>query len=97
MEIIQSETFKKWFSKLRDPQAKARIAARIRRASLGNLGDMKTLREGLFEMRVDYGPGYRVYCIKKGQVLIVLLTGGDKSSQDADIDKALVLATEWRD
>jgi putative addiction module killer protein len=97
MEIIQSETFKKWFSKLKDRQAKARIAARIRRASLGNLGDMKTLREGLFEMRVDYGPGYRVYCIRKGQVLIVLLTGGDKSSQDADIDKALVLAKEWRD
>jgi len=97
MEIIQSETFKRWFSKLKDCQAKARIAARIRRASLSNLGDMKTLRDGLFEMRIDYGPGYRVYCIKKGQVLIVLLTGGNKSSQDADIDKAIILAKEWRD
>ena len=96
MEIIQSETFEDWFSHLRDRQAKARISARIRRASLGNFGDMKPLREGLFEMRIDYGPGYRLYCIKKGQILIVLLSGGDKRSQNADIEKAIALAKEWR-
>ena len=97
MEIIQSETFKEWFARLRDRQAQARIAALIRRASLGNLGDMKPLREGLLELRIDYGPGYRLYCIRKGQMIIVLLSGGDKSSQSADIDKALALAKEWRD
>lgn len=97
MEIIQSETFKNWFTRLRDRQAKARIAARIRRVSLGNLGDMKQLREGLLELRIDYGPGYRLYCIKKGQIVIVLLSGGDKSSQSADIEKAIVLAKDWRD
>ena len=97
MEIIQSDTFKDWFGRLRDRQAKARISARIRRASLGNLGDMKSIREGLLEMRIDYGPGYRLYCIRKGQIIIVLLSGGDKKSQSADIEKALNLAKEWRD
>lgn len=97
MEIIQSETFKGWFARLRDRQAKARIAARIRRVSLGNLGDIKPLREGLLELRIDYGPGYRLYCIKKGQIVIVLLSGGDKSSQSTDIERAIVLAKEWRD
>ena len=97
MEIIQSDTFKDWFASLRDRQAKARISARIRRASLGNLGDMKSIREGLLEMRIDYGPGYRLYCIRKGQIIIVLLSGGDKRSQSADIEKALILAKEWRD
>jgi putative addiction module killer protein len=97
VEIIQSNTFKDWFASLRDRQAKARISARIRRASLGNLGDMKSIREGLLEMRIDYGPGYRLYCIRKGQIIIVLLSGGDKRSQSADIEKALTLAKEWRD
>ena len=57
---------------------------------------MKPLREGFFEMRIDYGPGYRLYCIKRGQIIIVLLSGGDKSSQSADIEKAIALAKEWR-
>ena len=96
MEIIQSETFKDWFDHLKDRKAKARISARIRRASLGNLGDMKPLREGLLEMRIDYGPGYRLYCIRKGPIIIVLLSGGDKGSQSADIEKAITLAKEWR-
>jgi putative addiction module killer protein len=65
-----------------DRQAQARIAARIRRASLGNLGDMKPLREGLLELRIDYDPGYRLYCIRKGQILIVLLSGGDKKQPE---------------
>ena len=97
MEIIQSDTFKGWLARLKDRQAKARIAARIRRVSLGNLGDVKTLREGVFELRIDYGPGYRLYCIKKGQIIIILLTGGDKSTQSADIEKAITLAKDWRD
>ena len=96
MEILQSETFQKWFAGLKDRQAKARIAARIRRVSLGNIGDMKPLREGLIELRLDYGPGYRLYCIRRGQMVLVLLAGGDKSTQSADIERALVIAKEWR-
>lgn len=97
MEIIQSDAFKNWFASLRDRQAKARIAARIRRMTLGNMGDVKALREGLLEMRIDYGPGYRLYCMRKGQIIIVLLSGGDKRNQSADIEKAIIMAKEWRD
>ena len=86
-----------WFDRLRDRQAKMRITARIRRVSLGNLGDMKHLREGVFELRIDYGPGYRLYCTRHGQTVIVLLAGGDKSTQAADIERALIIAKEWRE
>ncbi|TAL49145.1 MAG: type II toxin-antitoxin system RelE/ParE family toxin [Methylovulum sp.] len=94
IEIIQSETFKNWLSGLKDPQARARIEARIRRVSLGNMGDAKIVREGISELRIDYGPGYRVYFIKRGPVMIVLLAGGDKRTQNADIERALVLAKD---
>lgn len=97
MEIIQSESFMSWFDRLRDRQAKTRIIARIRRVSLGNLGDMKQLREGVFELRIDYGPGYRLYCTRHGQAVIVLLAGGDKSTQVADIERAIIIAKEWRE
>lgn len=97
MEIIQSESFMSWFDRLRDRQAKTRIIARIRRVSLGNLGDMKQLREGVFELRIDYGPGYRLYCTRHGQAVIVLLAGGDKSTQTADIERAIIIAKEWRE
>lgn len=97
-EVIQSETFARWVGKLKDRQAVARINARIRRlAETGHFGDVKPVREGVSEMRIDHGPGYRLYCMQRGPVLIVLLAGGDKSTQDADIKRALEIAKEWKD
>ncbi len=95
-EIIKSETFNKWFKGLRDARAVSRINARIRQVSLGNLGDIAPVGEGVSEMRIFYGPGYRVYFIREGKSLVVLLCGGDKSSQKKDIKQAKVLAKEWR-
>jgi len=95
IEIIQSETFKNWLSGLKDLQAKARIEARIRRVSLGNRGDAKPVREGISELRIDYGPGYRVYFIQRGPAMIVLLAGGDKRTQNVDIERAIMLAKDW--
>ena len=92
IEIRQTETFADWLGDLRDQQAKARIQTRIRRLSLGNPGDVKPVGEGVSEMRIDYGPGYRVYFVRRGELLIVLLAGGDKSTQDRDISTALELA-----
>jgi len=98
IEVIQSETFGRWISKLKDRQAVARINARILRLSeTGNFGDVKPVRDGVSEMRIDYGPGYRLYVTQRGAVLVVLLVGGDKSTQDADIKKAIVIAKEWRE
>lgn len=91
-EIRQTETYAEWFSKLRDRQARARIDVRIRRLSLGNPGDVKPVGEGVSELRVDYGPGYRVYFIQRGTTVIVLLAGGDKRTQSRDIQTALALA-----
>ena len=79
---------------LRDRTAKSRINIRIRRLSLGNPGDVKPVGEGVSELRVDYGPGYRIYFIKKADLYVVLLAGGDKSSQSADINKAKALARD---
>ena len=90
--ILRTDEFDGWLSKLRDAKGKARIAARIRSAEMGNLGDVEPVGEGISEMRIHYGPGYRVYFKKKGKVLIVLLLGGDKSSQSRDIKKAKALA-----
>lgn len=92
IEIRQTETYAKWFAKLRDRQARTRIDIRIRRLSLGNPGDVRPVGRGVSEMRIDYGPGYRVYFVQKESVLIVLLAGGDKSTQSKDIDTALDLA-----
>ena len=96
-EIIQSETFNRWRSGLRDRQALARINARIRRLADGNPGDVKPVREGISELRIDHGPGYRVYFVRRGPMVIVLLAGGDKRSQDADIERAIAIAKEWKD
>ena len=92
MEIRQTEDYARWFEKLRDRQARARILARVRRLSLGNPGDVGPVGEGVSEMRINYGPGYRVYFKQHGQVLVVLLAGGDKRSQKRDIEKAKALA-----
>lgn len=98
IEILQSETFSRWVGKLKDRQAIARINARIRRLSeTGNFGDVKPVREGVIELRIDYGPGYRLYCLKRGSVLVVLLAGGDKSTQDGDIKRAIEIASEWKE
>lgn len=90
IEIRQTETYAKWFAGLKDRQARVRI----RRLSLGNPGDVKPIGSGVSELRIDYGPGYRVYFLQRGPMLIVLLAGGDKGSQDRDIKKALELARE---
>ena len=96
-EIIQSETFQGWLSGLKDRQAVAKIHARLDRVAGGNLGDVKPVRDGVAEMRVDHGPGYRLYFIRHGPLVIVLLAGGDKRTQDADIDRAIKIAEDWRD
>lgn len=93
LTIRQTAEYKHWFSKIKDSRAKARIDVRIRRLSLGNAGDVKPVGSGVSEMRIDYGPGYRVYFIQSGSELIVLLLGGDKSSQKRDIARAKKLAT----
>jgi len=96
-EIIQSETFKRWRDGIKDRQALARINARIRRLAGGNPGDVKPVRAGVSELRIDYGPGYRVYFIRRGPLVIVLLAGGDKRTQDADIERAITIAEEWKE
>jgi len=93
VEIRKTELFAKWIDNLRDVQAKARVLVRIERLASGNAGDVKPVGEGISEMRIDYGPGYRVYFIKRGNELIILLAGGDKSSQTADIKVAIRLAS----
>lgn len=92
IEIRQTEVYAQRFSGLRDRQARARINARIRRLSLGNPGDVRPVGEGVSELRIDYGPGYRVFFVQRGQTVVVLLAGGDKHSQDRDIKTALNLA-----
>ena len=92
MEVRQTEVYRKWFAELRDRRVRARINVRIRRLSLGNPGDVKPIGEGVSELRIDYGPGYRVYFLQRGQTLVVLLAGGDKHTQDRDIKTALDLA-----
>ena len=92
IEIRQTETYANWFGSLRDRKARARIDVRIRRLSLGNPGDAKSVGSGVSEMRIDYGPGYRVYFVQRGPMLIILLAGGDKRTQERDIKKAVELA-----
>lgn len=90
--VLRSTEFDKWLKQLKDAKGKARIIARIKSAQLGNLGDVKFVGDGIREMRIHYGPGYRVYFTQKGASLILLLIGGDKSSQKRDIQKAKKLA-----
>ena len=92
IEIRQTELFARWFSGLRDRRARARIQARIDRLEIGNPGDVKPVGEGVSEMRIDYGPGYRVYFVQRGAAIVVLLAGGDKRTQERDIKTALQLA-----
>ncbi|MBP7650705.1 MAG: type II toxin-antitoxin system RelE/ParE family toxin [Phenylobacterium sp.] len=92
IEVRETEAYAAWFDALRDAQARARILIRIRRLSLGNPGDVKPVGSGVSEMRIDYGPGYRVYFVRRGDTLAILLAGGDKRTQSRDIAAAIALA-----
>lgn len=92
IEIRKTEVFERWFTSLRDRRAVARIKSRIDRLQLGLFGDVKSVREGVSEMRIDYGPGYRIYFVQRDRELVILLAGGDKRTQFRDIEKALELA-----
>lgn len=92
LTISRTEEFSDWLHRLRDERAKARIAVRIDRLALGNAGDVRPVGAGVSELRIDHGPGYRIYFIREGEALIVLLCGGDKGSQVRDIEQAKALA-----
>jgi putative addiction module killer protein len=92
MQIETTEAFDAWLIGLRDAMTRRRLLVRLRKASLGNLGDVKPVGEGVFEMREFFGPGWRMYYVQRGQVLIVMLGGGDKATQQADIAAAIALS-----
>ena len=94
-DLKQTETFRKWRTRLKDVRARALIAARLDRLAFGHTGDVKPVGQGISELRIDYGPGYRIYFQQRGNVLIVLLCGGDKGNQQKDIATAKRLAKEW--
>ena len=97
IEIRETDTFKKWFGSVKDKRAKARIDVRIKRVSLGNFGDVEPVGNGVSELRIDYGAGYRVYFVKRGNIIVILLCGGDKSTQSKDIQKAHELAQRLKE
>jgi len=92
LEIRKTEAYGDWIDNLRDLQARARVQVRIERFAAGNAGDVKAVGEGVSELRINYGPGYRVYFTKRGREVVILLVGGDKTTQSADIKTALRLA-----
>jgi len=94
VEVRQTERFAQWLDGLRDLRGRAKVQARIERLIGGNPGDVKPVGAGVLELRINYGPGYRVYYLQRGTTLIILLAGGDKSSQAKDIDEALMLAAD---
>ena len=95
--IKRTKTFEKWFDKLRDERAQSRISEYLERLYQGNFSNVKSLGGGISELRIDYGPGYRVYYTERNGMIILLLAGGDKSTQDKDIVKARKLAQEWKE
>ncbi len=95
IELKQTDTFRKWRTKLKDERARALIASRLDRLAFGNAGDVKPVGQGVSELRIDHGPGYRVYFQRRGKTIIVLLCGGDKRTQDRDFQTAKRLAAEW--
>jgi putative addiction module killer protein len=97
LPIRETAEFADWFTRLRDERARARIAQRIDRLARGNPGDVEAVGEGVGEMRIHYGPGYRIYFVQRGEVVAVLLCGGDKRTQTKDIATAKRLAKRWKD
>ncbi len=97
IEIIKSATFESWLVGLKDRQARLRVISRIERLSAGNPGDVKPVGAGVSELRLDHGPGYRVYFMQRGALVIVLLAGGDKRTQEADIKLAIKIAQDWKE
>jgi len=97
IEVRQTEIFADWFTSLKDRKAKARIQARIDRMEMGNFGDVAPVGQGVSEMRIFYGAGYRVYFVQRGSIVMILLCGGDKSSQTSDINKAKELVKQLED
>jgi len=95
--IRQTPAFAAWLSAIKDGFTRRRLATRLRKASLGNLGDVKPVGSGVFEMREFFGPGWRMYFVQRGEVLVVMLGGGEKSTQQADIAKAIELASTLED
>jgi putative addiction module killer protein len=96
IEIIQSETFRRWVTELRDRRAQAVIAARLLRMVRGSAGDTTSVGEGVHELRIHFGPGYRLYYVRHGPTIVILLCGGDKGTQTSDIQTAKQLARQWR-
>jgi putative addiction module killer protein len=94
-KLLETDTFQKWRKRLRDRSAVGRISARLERLAAGNAGDCEPVGEGVSELRIHHGPGYRVYFKQDGESIIILLCGGDKSSQPRDIATAKALAREW--
>jgi len=94
IEVRKTEIFTKWFEDLKDRKARARIQARIDRVEMGNFGDVSPVGEGVSELRIFYGPGYRVYFVQRNSVVVVLLSGGDKSSQQSNIARAKEIAKQ---
>jgi putative addiction module killer protein len=97
VEVIKSDQFQKWYRRLRDIRARARIDVRVFRLSLGNSGDAKPVGSGVSEMRIDYGPGHRIYFTRHGEDIVILLLGGDKTTQQEDIALAIEIARQWKD
>jgi len=95
IELKQTEMFRKWRTKVKDDRARALIASRLDRLAFGNAGDVKPVGRGVSELPVDYGPGYRIYFQRRGKTILVLLCGGDKRTQNRDIETAKRLAVEW--
>lgn len=95
--IKRTDEFNDWLRSIKDGVAHRRLLVRLRKASLGNLGDVKSVGHGVFEMREHFGPGWRMYYIQRGQVLIVMLGGGDKSTQRADVARAVAVAAVIED
>jgi putative addiction module killer protein len=91
-EIRRTAEFAAWLDRLKDPRARVRVLSRLDRVAEGNLGDHKSVGQAVSELRINYGPGYRVYYTKKGRTIVVLLIGGDKSNQEKDIKRAIQLA-----
>jgi len=96
-ELVETTVFSRWMEGLRDIRARARITTRLARIGFGNFGDARPVGEGISELRIDYGPGYRVYFTRRGERVVLLLCGGDKSSQARDVARAKAMAKELND